>query len=141
MRTGSLAELTMTFIPITDDSAVVVHVSAAAGLRRVQHHEHVVVVDVHLRQGAALEAVVHGAGVEAEDVGQDVLGVRIADRHVDPDQAVLACQSGGQQLRGAAPRPLPGHQPHVHHRHPHRTAVSRRRGCRDGGRGPAPPRG
>jgi hypothetical protein len=43
----------------------VVHVSAAAGLGRVQHHEHGVVVDVHPRQGVALEAVVHGAGVEA----------------------------------------------------------------------------
>src|SRR6478672_356998 len=74
----------------------VVDVPTGPGLRRVQHDEHVVGVDVHLGHGGAPDAVLDGLGVEAEDSAEHRHRVRITLGDVHPQHAVLAGHQGGE---------------------------------------------
>jgi hypothetical protein len=69
---------------------------------------------VDLRDGVALETVLDRAGVEAEDVGEDVFGVGAVDREVHPHEAVVTGERCRQLVRGAALGARSGHEPHVH---------------------------
>jgi hypothetical protein len=68
----------------------VVDVPRGAGLRRMQHDEHVVGVRVHLRHVVALDAVLHRERVEPEHVGEHPHRLGVARRHVHPDEP-FAC--------------------------------------------------
>ena len=91
-----------------------VHVAHAARLRGEQDEEQVVGVGVGARDVVALPAGPQRQLVEAEGAVQDVVRRVVVLRDVDPGEAVLARQQGGQPgelvLLGSGGR----HEPHVH---------------------------
>ena len=105
----------------------VVHVTALAELRCVQHGEHVVGVDVDLGHVVALDAIAHRDPVEAEHLRQHLDGDLVARRDVDPDDGVLTVQQP-RQLHDVVPLDagIADHQ-HIHLRHPPFRAQQRSR--------------
>ena len=78
----------------------VVHVAVLAALRRVQHQEQVAGVHVHLRHLVARDAVLDRQRVEAEDLGQHLLGLVVPGGDVHPDQPVVPGQQRRQLVDG-----------------------------------------
>ena len=102
--------------PIRPDVLVqldVVHVSAGAPLRGVQHHKHLFRVDVHLGDRIAHRAVVHGLRTQVQPFSEDPLGLRIPVRDVDPQQA-RPVQQGLELVRFAPLYTAFGDQTHIH---------------------------
>ena len=92
----------------------VVDVPMLPDLGRVQHREHVVVVDVDLGDVVAGDAVADGEIVKAEGLGQD-LGVHpTTDRHVDPEHALVAREQLGELLGSTLLQARVIDQLHVH---------------------------
>jgi hypothetical protein len=92
----------------------VVHVTAAPELGSMQHHEHLVVIDVHLRDVIAFDAVADREVMEAEQVRQHGRLPGPADRQIHPGQSVRLFE---QQLEitGGPPRNArAGDRVHVH---------------------------
>ena len=92
----------------------VVDVPAVAAFRGVQHHEHVVGVDVHLGDGGALHAVLHRLRVEPEDVGEHRHGVGVAGGQVDPEDAGVLLQQSRQLVDGRPGDAVIGDPPDLH---------------------------
>jgi hypothetical protein len=90
----------------------VMDVATGPELGSMQHDERVLVVDVHLRDVIALDAVADRQMVKSEHVGQQRGLFRLTDRQVDPDQRVGLRE---QQLQIVS-RPLldPGLADRVH---------------------------
>ena len=83
----------------------VVHVTALAGLRCVQHDEHVVGVDVDLGHVVALDAVAHRDRVKTEHADSTLDADVVAHRDVDPDDAVLTFSRRGSSMTSCRSTP------------------------------------
>ena len=83
-------------------SSMVVNVPGGAGVGCVQHQEHVIGIDMHLRHLVALRAVPDRQRMEREHVAEQVFGRFVPGRDVQPHQAVRP----GEQLRRRVDRLL-----------------------------------
>lgn len=88
-------EITRTNQPVQLD---IVHVSRIARLGRVEDHERVVRVHLHLGDSVALDAVVHREGMEAEHLGQHGHRPLVGLRNVNPDDAVRQLEQRSQLI-------------------------------------------
>jgi hypothetical protein len=92
----------------------VVHVTAAPELGSMQHHEHVVVIDVHLRDVIAFDAVADREVMKAEQVRQHGRLPGLADRQIHPGHSVRLFEQQLEIIGGPPLNARAGDRVHVH---------------------------